>query len=641
MTWLLAASLGVGLTACASPDWPDYRSNVFRDGNQTTASDLSDASKVGSLSVRWTFPKTGSAGLFRSSPIVVNNRVFIGSQDGRFYALDAATGNQLWEFPPSNQQPLVGSCGAGGNFSFGRYGILSSAAYFDGLVIFGAPDPDPNTDGGLGSARLFAVNESTGALTWKSDVVAHVTGCNPGNGNELHERIAYSAPLVLGRTVYVGTHNSGDDPIQNGKVIAVSVDTGHLVPGFSYASTNARGGGVWNSIATDLGGLYFTTGNTCETGGCSEPSVDRGLSMLKLNPDTGAVIWQFRAVPNALDDDPDWAAGVSIMRTSCGNLATSVQKDGWTYALDAGNGSCRWQFPPTAPNCMFPPGGTHDHGDDDYKRPGAAWNDVLVITTGGEARPTHGEASVGTGYGRLHALNACAGDELNRVRWLSDVPHSTGGGYSLGAPTVTGGIVYVGTDLGYVIALADPSIKPAAGYRCSNPDFTLANCAAAGFAVVPSPVVLAQVQLPDASSAAGLRNEPVISGGRLFVSTEGGHVYMLDASSGGGGCPQNACGGCSTLYEPPGVGCSDIGSGKCGRWKCVGTDSVTCDTSEGLTNVCGGCNVMAIPGSGFGRGDSCICPNGAQEGILVCSRDKNHLICCSCNAAPGCGPGSP
>jgi len=50
---------------------------------------------------------------------------------------------------------------------------------------------------------------------------------------------------------------------------------------------------------------------------------------------------------------------------------------------------------------------------------------------------------------------------------------------------------------------------------------------------VPIPQVLKEVPL-DGTSAAGLRNEPAIANGRLFVGTEGdtkkgmsGHVYML------------------------------------------------------------------------------------------------------------------
>jgi hypothetical protein len=33
------------------------------------------------------------------------------------------------------------------------------------------------------------------------------------------------------------------------------------------------------------------------------------------------------------------------MSTSCGRIAASVMKDGCAHALDAANGSCRWQFP--------------------------------------------------------------------------------------------------------------------------------------------------------------------------------------------------------------------------------------------------------------------------------------------------------
>lgn len=36
------------------------------------------------------------------------------------------------------------------------------------------------------------------------------------------------------------------------------------------------------------------------------------------------------------------------MNTSCAELITSVQKDGWSYATDPAHlGACKWQFPPT------------------------------------------------------------------------------------------------------------------------------------------------------------------------------------------------------------------------------------------------------------------------------------------------------
>src|SRR5215471_19494378 len=118
------ASLGLG--GCKSRDWPTYRFNSFRGANQPAATPLSDPTQVPSLAVQWTFPATGSAeGSFYGSPIVVNGRVFIGSSGGRFYALDAASGTLLWQFPPATQPPLLGSCAGGGDpQTFGRYGVM-------------------------------------------------------------------------------------------------------------------------------------------------------------------------------------------------------------------------------------------------------------------------------------------------------------------------------------------------------------------------------------------------------------------------------------------------------------------------------------------------------------------------------------
>ena len=516
----------------ARDEWYTFRYNELRTGTQPYASALSDPSKVGSLKVHWTFPTAGAAGSFKASPIIVDNTVFIGSVNGYFYALDAATGALKWQFPKATDPPLKGSCAGGGNGSYGQYGIQSSATYANiggkDAVIFGAPDASADT--GLGSARLFALSVN-GALIWKSDVVAHVSGCASGSMTELHERITYSSPLVSDGKVYVGTHDADDSPIQNGRLVAVDLNTGHLVGGFHYMSTapGTRGGGVWNSAASDGTGVYFTTGNT-KCCNAPEPNPNHGLSMIRVDANNGNIVWAFQPVPFALDDDPDWSAGPAVMTTSCGELVASVQKDGWSYALNAGNGvpgapGMRWQFPPTGVPTKF---GVDGHGDTDYKRPGAAWNDVFVVTTGGEERA---HAGFGVGYGKLHALNACATTEKTRVRWLTngaDLPHNSGGGYALGSPTVTGGIIYVGTDQGHLLALADPSVAPGIGFQCSDISFAnAAQCTAAGFVLVPVPKLLADVAMPDNGDIAGLRNEPALARGRLFVGTLNGHVYML------------------------------------------------------------------------------------------------------------------
>jgi outer membrane protein assembly factor BamB len=577
----------------ADDDWLTYRHDSARTGAQPVLSDLSDPARISGLHIIAQFPPDGSKtvikGGFKASPIVVDGIVFIGGVNGYFYALDAASGALIWQYPKATDPPLLGSCGKGGYGGYGTYGVATGATFAviggQNAVIFGAPDPDPTVGSGLGSARLFALPLSADPNNpqpiWKSDVVAQVTGCNPGNTPpaELHERIAYSSPLVLGDTVYVGIHDTGDNPIQKGRVIAVDLNTGHRT-GFQFIGAGNTpvdgytGGGVWNALATDGTGVYFTTGNTQPAPWCvppygpdncplqKEPPNNHGLSMIRVDKDTGTPKWWFQPVPFFFDGDDDWAAGATVMSASCGTLIASVQKDGWSYAIDADQQghapTCplsghSWQFPPTTNGCVFTDP-NQIHGDDDYRRPGAAWNDVFIVRTGGEANTDDSPCPTATvnsnppvqvpiacrGYGELHALNACATSEQERVRWIAAISNVMSGDdhISYSSPTVTGGIVFIGTrqnpndGTGHLVVFADPSVAPNSQQVCSNPDYTVADCTAP-YAPVWSPQPLADIPMPDKGSLASMRNEPVLAEGRVFVATNpydpsgDGHVYIL------------------------------------------------------------------------------------------------------------------
>jgi outer membrane protein assembly factor BamB len=211
------------------------------------------------------------------------------------------------------------------------------------------------------------------------------------------------------------------------------------------------------------------------------------------------------------------------MKSSCGTVSVSTQKDGWAYAVNAGNGapgapSVRWQFPPTG--FPFTPGDGTTHSDDRYLVPGAAWENVFITMAAGVNVVTN----LTDGFGRLHGLNVCASD-TGRIRWLFDVPNvSIGSTYQLGPPTVTRGVYFVATASGRVVAFADPSVAPSAGLRCSNPRVSNSNCAAQGFQLVPQPWLLANVLL-DSSS---ILTEPALAGGKIYVATGGGTVFKLE-----------------------------------------------------------------------------------------------------------------
>jgi outer membrane protein assembly factor BamB len=512
------------LTACSSTQWTAYRQNVSHTGDQPDSSALSNPAAVPGLHQLWSQNPPG-AGAFRASPIVYNGKLYIGNANGRFYALDTSTGNVVWQYPPAASPALLSAFTCNPSSE----GIAASAtiATVNGTsaVIFGAPDQTIGAH--LGSGRLFALDAATGAELWKSDEVASVTGTTWGSDTELHEQMGYSAPVVYDGQIYVGIANHCDNPIQNGKIVAVDLSTGHVNGGFSFAATNTRGGGVWNSpaVLTISGntGLLFTTGNArCWNGGCqAEPTTNHTLSMLRLDSTTGALVWKFQPVPFAMDDDPDWSAGVTLMSASCGTLAASVMKDGWAYAIDVGTSapgppSMRWQFPPT--HVPFVMGDGTTHGDTRYLRPGATWGDVFIVTTGG--LNVTSPSGLNNSYSRVHALNACAAAS-DRIRWIKDVP-TAAGAYSLGPPSVTRGITYIGTSAGHLIAIADPSIAVPAGFRCGQPDIATASCVGAGFTLVPDPAVLADVTL-----SGSILTEPVLVGGKVYVATGSGMIYGL------------------------------------------------------------------------------------------------------------------
>jgi outer membrane protein assembly factor BamB len=531
MKLTLLGVLVAGLPAC-SRDWPAFRHNLLRTAQQPNDSPLADPARVPSLAVRWTYPPSGALSPFRASPIVDDGRVFVGDSNGRLYALDANTGALLWQYPPAAAPALTSQFTCNPS----SHGIASSAviAEIDGrdAVIFGAPDQSFGT--GLGEGRLFALDAATGAEIWKSPVVARLTGLTPGSTAQFHEQIGYSSPIVFNDRVYVGVANHCDSPIQKGRVVAVHLATGAIDAGFSYCSTGTcadttRGGGVWSSVAAWNDSVYVTTGNV-KSGQPFEPSPNRGLSMLRLNKDTGAVIWQFQPVPWVLDGDPDWNSTVSYQSASCGDMIVGTQKDGWTHAVNVAPGAGgvankRWSFPPHA-TPFIPADGTV-HGDTRYMRSGAAWRDVFIAVNGGLNLTSSG---VTGGLRRLHAFNVCASD-ADRLRWLLDVPNTTPCApgdpycYRVGQPVVTRGMVYLGTDQGHVLAIADPSISPAAGWRCSNPDVPTAGCVASGYTFVPQPAVLANVALPDGGGI--VYSEPALARGKAYVATEAGHVYML------------------------------------------------------------------------------------------------------------------
>jgi hypothetical protein len=121
----------------------------------------SDDAKVYALDaatgdLRWSYT-TGAA--VESSPAVVGGTVYIGSNDDRVYALDAATGRLRWTYTTGGA-------------------VESSPAVADGTVCIGSFD-----------GNVYGLNAATGRLRWSYDTGYYV----------------YSRPAVAGNSAYVGS----------------------------------------------------------------------------------------------------------------------------------------------------------------------------------------------------------------------------------------------------------------------------------------------------------------------------------------------------------------------------------------------------------------------------------------------------
>lgn len=122
----LAGSIGNGIyvNATTGEQLGTFTADVVPAVNSTTAfflqSGTLNAKALSDYSTVWSF--SGDGGLV-TSPIIVGQAIIVGSSSGQIYALDAATGTQLW------------TANAGGTIYSGNGNVISGLAAGDGLLV--------------------------------------------------------------------------------------------------------------------------------------------------------------------------------------------------------------------------------------------------------------------------------------------------------------------------------------------------------------------------------------------------------------------------------------------------------------------------------------------------------------------------
>jgi outer membrane protein assembly factor BamB len=228
-----------------------------------------------------------------SSPAIVNGVVYVSSDDGNIYALNARTGAKVWSHGSDSgfSSPAVANgvvyvsssvvvalnAKTGAElWSYPAGDSLSSPVVADGMVYVGSADH-----------RLYALNAITGAKLWN-----YTTGGFVG-----------TPPAVANGVVYAGSldHN----------VYALDAETGAL---------------LW-SYTTD--GEVLITSPVVAEGVVYVGSADD--KMYALNASNGTLLWSYKT-GNGIGATPAVANGIVYVASSDGNL----------YALNASNGGVLW-----------------------------------------------------------------------------------------------------------------------------------------------------------------------------------------------------------------------------------------------------------------------------------------------------------
>jgi len=300
---------------------------------------ITDAN-VGKLGLAWQY-KYPLDRVVEATPLVVDGVLYTTGAYSTVFALDAKTGELLWEYDPKVWRGIQGR----GCCDAANRGV----AVWDGKVYVGVYD-----------GRLEALSAKTGELIWSVNTLIDA---------ERNYTIS-GAPRVVRGKVIIG--NGGAEFGVRGYITAYDAETGQqawrffTVPGDpakgdeSETITMIRktwhgdqdwkqggGGTVWDSMAyyPELNLLYIGVGNG-SFWNYKLRSEARGdnlfvSSIVAINPDNGEYVWHYQTTPG---DAWDYTATQHIIVTTLpidGKLRRVVMqapKNGFFYVLDAATG---------------------------------------------------------------------------------------------------------------------------------------------------------------------------------------------------------------------------------------------------------------------------------------------------------------
>jgi polyvinyl alcohol dehydrogenase (cytochrome) len=395
------------------PQWTGWSTDLTNTRFQDAAAAGIAAGDVPKLKLKWVFG-LGDGIVARSQPSIDGGRVFVGSQGGTVYSLDARRGCIYWSFDADNSVRsgvALASPGAG----------AKTAAYFADA-----------------SAHVYAVDAASGKLIWKEHADDHFAA------------MVTDTPLVHAGVVYVGV-SSSEEAIApapsyecctfRGSVVALDAATGKQIwktytiadaaqptkKGKSGAQMfGPSGAGVWSTPTFDQkrDALYVATGDNY-----SDPTTRTSDALIALDRKTGKILWSRQLTandafnnscaappklncPESQGGDFDFGQPPMLVSLPDGKRALVIgQKSGMAHALDPDQqGEVLWQVRVGKGSYL---GGSQWGSAADHNNMYVAISDVqLVPAIDPKSRQGFSLGLNPTVGGGLHALRLTDGKEV-------------------------------------------------------------------------------------------------------------------------------------------------------------------------------------------------------------------------------------
>lgn len=353
---------------------------------------------VGELKLKWAFAFP-EATRVRAQPVVTQDMVYIGSQAGIIYALDADTGCVQWEY-------------------LAKAEVRGALFLQQDILLFG--DLEGNA---------YGLNAQSGELMWQTKVhsspLAVVTGSVIADDKRVYVPVSSLEIIPAARVDYECCSFRGAVvaiDIRSGKKVWTTYTTDSPQPTYKTSAGTQQhgpsGAPVWSGPTLDIKRnlLYATTGQNYST-----PATGTSDAVLAMDLGSGEIKWVTqvtkgdawngacsRKTPNCpKENGPDFDIGASAMLTTPVNgkqLLIIGQKSGMVYALDPdAKGKIVWKQRVGSGGTM---GGVHWGMSTDNQK----------VYVGVSDLPTNNPYKVGPPHPGLHGLDLQTGEFIWRTK---------------------------------------------------------------------------------------------------------------------------------------------------------------------------------------------------------------------------------